>query len=74
MITKPAHLLRWLTRTHEQPRRLCTVCIRQSRHHPAGLRRNYTRSRLHGYPVCERHSNAEAIQLLRFRIGGRPCD
>ena len=66
--------IRWLTREREHPRRLCTVCIRQSARHPAGLRRNYTRSRLHGYPVCERHSNAEAIQLLRFRIGGRPCD
>jgi len=67
MITKPAHLLRWLTRTHKQPRRLCTVCIRQSRHHPAGLRRNYTRLRLHGYPVCERHSDNQAAQLLSFR-------
>jgi len=61
------HAIRWLRRPRQHPRRLCVACIRQSLHHPAGLRRNYTRSRIDGHPVCERHSDREAAFLLRNR-------
>jgi hypothetical protein len=63
-VTRLIHAYRWLSRDRAHPRRLCQACIRQSLHHPAGLRRNYTRSRLHGFPVCERHSDTQAAQLL----------
>jgi hypothetical protein len=64
MTSHISRALRWLRREHAHPRRLCAVCLRQSLRHPAGLRRNYTHNRLHGYPVCARHSDTEATQLL----------
>jgi hypothetical protein len=55
--------IRWLTREHQHPSRLCAICVRQSLNHPAGLRRNYTTCRVAGLPVCARHSHTEIAEL-----------
>jgi hypothetical protein len=65
--------IRWISRDHDPIRRLCVACLRQSRHHPAGLRRNYTTARYRGFPVCLRHSDTQAADLLHYRIGAKPC-
>jgi hypothetical protein len=62
---KPRHALRWLNRQHERPPRACHACIVASIHHPAGPLHRYTTARLHGLPVCERHTLTEADELLR---------
>ena len=66
-MTTLTRALRWARRDRAHPRRLCTICLRQSLRHPAGIRRNYTHGRLDGYPVCPRHSDTEAKQLLHHR-------
>ena len=71
-MTSLTRAIRWARRDRAHPRRLCTICLRQSLHHPAGIRRNYTRARLNGIPVCVRHSNTEAIEILAIRTGPPP--
>jgi hypothetical protein len=57
-------LLRWFTRDHELPPRLCHACIARSIHHPAGPLHRRTTGRIRNWPICERHSYHEAIRLL----------
>jgi hypothetical protein len=60
---KLRHAARWLTRTHATPA-LCVACIAASIHHPAGPLRRRTRARVHGRPICERHTRTDTRRLL----------